>query len=438
MSINSDTTYSASINMAVRPNLFCLINLFTSEGMCKNILWEVYFNMSNIAVIGAGNGGQAMAAFLALKGYRVNLYNRTASRIAAIKEEGGIHLSGLYKGYGKLNKVTTSIQDAIDDVELIMVVTPAIAHKYLAEEMEPYLVDGQKIVLNPGRTGGALEFNNILKEHGCRANVIISEAQTFIYASRVIGPAQARIFGMKKRVSISALPSNRTREVVDMLFEVFPQFLPVENVLKTSLDNIGAIFHPAPTLLNMAWIESTQGKFNYYQDGISPSISKIMRKIDQERIAIATAMGVEPISAKDWLRMSYGVRGKDLYDLLQNNMNYHGIKAPGNIKHRYIFEDVPMSLVPIASIGRKFNVETPTINLIIDLANIVFDTDFRKEGRTVETLGIAKLNNKQITNFVNTGNIDNVEYFPGYKSAIYDKLDNLIFTDFNEYQKEVE
>lgn len=391
--------------------------------------------MIKFAVLGAGNGGQAMAAYLALKGYEVNLYNKSQSRIEAVKKEGGIHLSGVFAGFGRMNKVTTDIEEAIEDVEIIMVVTPAVAHKYLARELSPYLQDGQIIILNPGRTGGALEFYNVLQANHCRADVIISETQTFIFASRVIGEAQAKIFGAKKKVAIAAFPSNRTREVVDRLFPAFPQFTPVENVLKTSLDNIGAVFHPAPTLLNMAWIESTGGDFTYYQQGISPAVARVLEKIDQERIEVASRLGVEPTSACDWLRMSYGARGKNLYELLQNNYHYHGIGAPDKVNHRYIFEDVPMSMVPIASLGRMFEVKTPTIEMIINLANIVFQTDFWQSGRTVESLGLAGLSSRQIINLVNNGSIDGTEILP----RIYSKFDNLIYEKFiGGYQKEVE
>lgn len=44
------------------------------------------------AVIGAGNGGKAMAAHLALMGFDVTLYNRTPENIAAIQARGGITL----------------------------------------------------------------------------------------------------------------------------------------------------------------------------------------------------------------------------------------------------------------------------------------------------------------------------------------------------------
>ena len=43
-------------------------------------------------VIGAGNGGKAMAAHLALIGQEVSLFNRTYSHIEVIAKRGGIDL----------------------------------------------------------------------------------------------------------------------------------------------------------------------------------------------------------------------------------------------------------------------------------------------------------------------------------------------------------
>lgn len=391
-----------------------------------------------IAVLGSGNGGQAMAAYLALQGNEVNLYNRTYESIKRVKELGGIYLEGVLDGFARLNRVSTDIAEVIEDVDLIMVVTPAVAHQYLAKALAPFLKDEDKIVLNPGRTGGALEFYNTLRSNKCKANCLIAEAQTFIFASRITGPARAKIFAIKNHVSIATFPSNRSREVVDVLFRVLPQFSPVENVLKTSMDNIGAIFHPAPTLLNMAWIESTEGDFYYYQQGISPAISRIIEQMDQERMKVAKALGVMPLSASDWLRMSYGARGKSLYELLQNNDQYQGIYAPSYLDHRYILEDVPMSLVPIASLADHINIDTPCINLIIDLANTVYGRDFRKEGRTVQSLGIENLSVDELINLVNTGVTGNIEVHPSINRRIVSRFDNLIYGDFIKLRKEVE
>ena len=77
------------------------------------------------AVIGAGHGGKAMAAHLAIMGFSVNLFNRTADHVEVIKKRGGIELESLQggpHGFGKLALVTSKIGEAIKHVEVSMVV----------------------------------------------------------------------------------------------------------------------------------------------------------------------------------------------------------------------------------------------------------------------------------------------------------------------------
>ncbi len=135
-------------------------------------------------VIGAGNGGKAMAAHLAIMGFEVTLYNRTPDNITAIKARGGITLesqnpSGPY-GFGALAHVTSNIQKAVERADVLMVVIPANGHIDIARSAAPYLQEGQIVVLNPGRTLGAIEFRRVLDEEGCPNGIIAAEAQTFI------------------------------------------------------------------------------------------------------------------------------------------------------------------------------------------------------------------------------------------------------------------
>ena len=162
-------------------------------------------------------------------------------------------------GFGRLNVVTSDMEEALSGADIIMVVVPSSAHAEIAAVTAPFLHDGQIIVLHPGRTCGAIEFDKMLRDRNCVARVIISEAETFIYASRSDGPAQARIFRIKEAVPLAALPALRTQEVLDALKPAYPQYIVGVNVLHTGLNNMGAIFHPALTLLNAGRIESTNG-----------------------------------------------------------------------------------------------------------------------------------------------------------------------------------
>jgi opine dehydrogenase len=357
-------------------------------------------------VIGAGHGGKAMAAHLALMGFKVTLYNRTLSHVDVIQKRGGIDLEsfdGGPHGFGKLILATDDIKKALSKAQVIMVVVPSSAHVEIAKTCAPHLRNGQIVLLHPGRTCGAIEFTLTLTAHGCKADVIVAEAETFIYASRSDGPAQARIFRIKEAVPLAALPAKRTQMVLDAIQFAYPQFIDGVNVLNTSLNNMGAIFHPAIALLNAGRIETTHGDFQFYIDGVTSSIARVLEVLDRERVTVASAVGVRARTAMEWLQMAYNTSGDDLNEAIHNQPGYYGIKAPSTLHHRYIFEDVPMSLVPIASLGSRYGVSVRGMDSIIRIACFIHHTDYWMRGRTVERLGIEHLSVSELTRFVNEG-----------------------------------
>jgi opine dehydrogenase len=365
------------------------------------------------AVIGAGHGGKAMAADLAARGFSVNLYNRTPEHITEIVlrreielecEDGTVHDC-------RLDVVTSDISEALDGVDVIMVVLPASAHRDIARLCATRLRSGQIVVLNPGRTGGALEFRRILNQMGCVGDVIVAETATFIFTSRSTGPAQAHIFRRKNAVPLAALPAIHTNQVLELVHDALPQFIPAVNVLHTSLDNMGAIFHPALTLLNSGWIERTMGDFEFYVDGVTHSTARVLEVLDRERVTVASALGVRARPALNWLKDAYSAEGETLYEAMQANPGYQGIKAPRTLRHRYLFEDVPFSLVPLASLGAQFGVETWATEAMIRLACVVHGTNYFARGRNVEDMGLKGLRVSEVKQYVQVGEIKSIYDF---------------------------
>jgi opine dehydrogenase len=351
------------------------------------------------AVIGAGNGGKAMAAHLSLMGAKVTLYNRTWRNIELIQEQGGIYLTSSeqkYRGFGEIHLVTSSIETAVKNSDIIMVVVPAFAHASIAIKMATHLQDGQIIILNPGRTFGSFEFCKVLNQSGCKAQVVVAETQTFIYASRSIGPAQAFIYRVKKAVPLAAFPACDTSIALDAIGPYYPQFIDGKTVLHTGLNNIGAVFHPTITLHNAGWIESTAGDFQFYLDGVTPTVACLMEAIDRERVRVGRELGIDVFTAQEWLKLAYDSVGTSLYEVIHNQGGYRGIKAPPSINHRYINEDIPMSLVPMASLGKMFGIRVRAMESIIRLACIARNTDYWEAGRTMEKLGLAQLQKSEI------------------------------------------
>jgi len=359
-------------------------------------------------VAGAGNGGLAMAAHLALMGFRVHLYNRSEERLRAVAQRGAIELvvrdtCQIPGGEGEIAVVTTDPAEALDGVDIVMVVVPATGHRFIAEAFAPHLRGHETVILHPGRTGGALEVHNIFAAHPNARHVVVAEAQTLIYACRVLNLAQVQVFAFKNSVPLAAIPAHKTPEVIRAIRPAYKEFVPGDNVMKTSLDNIGAIFHPAVTVLNCSRIELTRGDFDYYTDGISQSAARVLEAMDAERVAVGAAVGFHCMTAREWLYMAYGAAGRTLYDAIRANEGYYGIRAPTHLDHRYIWEDVPMSLVPIASLGEMLGVPCPTIRAIITLGDLLHGRDYWAQGRTVESMGLAGMSIKDIRRVVLEG-----------------------------------
>jgi opine dehydrogenase len=169
---------------------------------------------------------------------------------------------------------------------------------------------------------------------------------------------------------------------------------------------MGAIFHPALTILNAGHIESTRGNFQFYIDGVTPSVARVLEALDRERVAVAAAIGIRAQTAVEWLKKAYDSHGDDLYETIQNQTGYYGIGAPKTLNHRYIFEDVPMSLVPITALGQQYGVPVRGMESIIRMACIIHQRDYWRHGRSLEKLGLAKIRINELMQILNEGRRD--------------------------------
>ena len=203
---------------------------------------------------------------------------------------------------------------------------------------------------------------------------------------------------------MAAFPATETPRVMAALDPVFPDMLvPAAHVLETSLNNPNAMAHPVPVLLNAGWIEATGGDFRFYTDGISPSVGRAMEALDADRLAVVAALGLPQVEAIEWDRRLYGLTGATVYDLNQQSWVHRDIRAPDAIRTRYLLEDVPFGLVPIASIGQELGVPTPVIDLFVDLACTLLGEDLRAGARTAASLGLGGLDAAGMLELVRKG-----------------------------------
>lgn len=353
------------------------------------------------AVLGAGNGGQCISAYLKLMGYEVSLYDRYEDVINPLIQKGGIELKGAsLNGFAEIKNISTSIKQAVEGADVILVVVPAFAHEYIAENLAPELVDGQTVILCPGSTGGVLEFKRVLKEKNCTADIKLAETNSLFYAARLEKPGVAVIGGIKEIMPIAALPTSDTDEIIKLLKEPYPQLVKEKNVLTSDMSNNNAIIHPFPVMLNTGWLEETKGGFKFYYDGVSRTIGRMIEALDAEKMEICKALGIKVKDVKESMFEYYGVSGDTMYEIVRNVKGYAIVNAPPKLDTRLLTEDVPMGLVPMTELAKLVNVKTPVMNLAIDLASALLERDFRAEGRTLERMGISGMSKEDLLEYV--------------------------------------
>ena len=355
-----------------------------------------------IAVIGAGNGGQSIAGYFALQGYETSLYDIDVQKMNILKQKGGIELTGRIEGFGKIDCITTDIAEAVKGAEIVMVTTVANAHRAVAKSMAPYVEEGQMIILNPGRTCGALVFNQTLQTEGCTKRYYLGEAQTLVYACRVIENGKVNIIGVKDEVFLAGLPASDTEYILSKINPMYPCFVKVDNVLRTSLENIGAMFHPCVCLFNAATIER-QDEFWFYRD-MTEQVARFIEKFDQERLAVGKAYGVDLLSVTEWIKFAYkDTEGDTLCERMKNNPAYHDIKAPGTIFTRQLTEDIPTGVLPIMELGKAAGVEVPLLTSLVNIIEALLDIDLHTNGRSLKNLGLEGKSKDEILNFITNG-----------------------------------
>lgn len=342
-----------------------------------------------IAVISTGNGGQAIAAFIALKGHYVSLYAREKERVDMFANNL-FHIKGIINDVASIGLISCDMEEVIKDAYLILVTTPAQYHFAVAKEMALYLKTGQVVVLNPGRTFGTYEFNQVLEQNGCNADILLGEADTLVFTCRCDKPGNPHIYEIKKKVKIAGHKKAYTKEITDIMNEIFHDMESAPSVLHTGLSNIGVIFHPLPTLMNITRIEAKE-VFRYYIDGISPLVANILEELDKERLETARKAGIELLSVCEWLKERYGSTGNNLYECIQNTHAYSSVLAPFDIDTRYIHEDVQTGCVPISCLAKEMGVKTKIMDSAISWASIIYKKDFYECGRNNKKLDIRKI-----------------------------------------------
>ena len=340
-------------------------------------------------IIGCGNSGLIHAAKLIESGQEVGLLKTSRSIndefFNIIQNEGGYNVKDETNGGNRFFVrpafVTRDVKQAVEFGDVLMIMTTTLQHEQIAQLIAPYVHDGQIIILVPGYMGSLIFKKYIHKD------VTYSEWETTAYNGRIVDSMYVRITFYNPRNAISALPSSRVQQVVDIMSKCFPNTKYTrKHILESALHNPNMIVHPIGILFSASRIEHSHGEFWMYKEAFTDSVINVIKAFDVQKNKILNAFGCDSLDyfeAAKWRNEEdLNIDAMDSFRAFANSSN----KGPSFINHRYLNEDIPMGLGLFISLGKIVGVDTSIQEAIMALASALLGKDLKENARTIQYL----------------------------------------------------
>lgn len=375
----------------------------------------------------SSQSGRAFLVDMVEQGHSVYGYARPSENgtcfVEAIHHQQGIYLERPENEQHEMSHLVAlsptdvghDLQALIADADVIILAHPSHFTQSSIKQLADAGIKNKRIpiILSPSRTFAVPYLWSILGEdypfvcfstnpYSCKAPSAGS-----VYIKR------------RKRSWLVSLEGAFTKEQIANIQSLFPQALLNTLPATTSIGNIGAIFHPAAYLLNYDAIKDAESKgegYSFYMEGIfgNKKVTAHLEAIDQIRLTIAKILGLNVFGLKDqpnderfqeimnhlrdkeeeiddidqlrqvrhdylreindsilsaqhWLAYTYDVKRdpkETLGETIGRTKTYQQRSVP---QSRYVEEDVPTGLVPLAAIGERLGLDVTPIKDILAL-----------------------------------------------------------------------
>ena len=163
------------------------------------------------------------------------------------------------------------------------------------------------------------------------------------------------------------------------------------------LSNGNPVIHPAIMLTNTGLIQRVGGDWEFYADGVTPAVADLIQAVDEERLALGRAVGVDLLPEPEMcLRQGYS-DSADYLECYRDGAGFQGLGGPASLEHRYLTEDVACGLVTMLELGEVFGVKLPTIAAVVQITSALLGRDLRAESRRgLAKLGLAGMSAEEI------------------------------------------
>lgn len=254
-----------------------------------------------VGIVGAGLTALGTAALLVERGHDPMLWSSSGSGTKGL-ERGVTAKSAIEITYQP--RIAASAQNLCDENEVLIIALPAYRHIAVMDTITPHIRSEHHIIVSSRTSIGALYLMRLLEARD--VSVPITACGTTVVTGRRQDGPGVRVNTVRSRVDLCTVPETRSDCALALCQQLFgDRFQPREGLLAISLSNLNPQNHLGIALGNITRME--RGEVWSQGQNVTPKIGRLLEKLDQERLAIADALGLNVKTIFEHFHLSFHV-----------------------------------------------------------------------------------------------------------------------------------
>ncbi len=355
-----------------------------------------------VGIAGAGAIAFGTAALLIRDGHAVMLWSPSGARTRELARGAALVATGAVEGAFR-TQVARDAAHLARSAEVLMIALPAYGHMAVMEALAPHIREGQPVIVSSHSSLGALHLAALLAERGVAAPIIAWG--TTVVTGRQTGPAQVAVNTVRARIDMATVPEARADEGLALCRRLFGEkFVPRDGLLAVSLSNLNPQNHLGIALANMTRME--RGETWGQGENVTPNVGRLLEALDDERLALAGALGLEVKTIFEHFHQSFHVPVASISEMNQA-MHAKGVggTGPATADTRYVTEDVPYGLVLTVRLGEMVGRPARLHAAGVAILSAMYGRDFAAENALIDAIGLDAMTLEDLQAAAKTGSL---------------------------------
>ena len=340
-----------------------------------------------IGLAGAGSIAFGTAAVLHEQGHDPMLWSPSGAGTADLAEGAPLIATGAVET-SMTPRIAASAHALAQENDVLILTLPGYGHKTALDALAPHITPRHQVIISSHASLGAVYLAQLLAERGVK--VPITAWGTTICTGRRQSGTEVKVNTVRSRVDLCTVPADRSEEALALCQTLFgDRFQSRDGLLAISLSNLNPQNHMGIALGNITRME--RGETWSQGQNVTPTVGRLLEALDEERLAIAHALGLEVKTIFEHFHLSFHVPVASISEMNQQmHAQGNGGTGPATADSRYVTEDVPYGLVLTAALGRLAGHPAPLHEAGIRIFSAMYGRDFEEENEILKALDLDR------------------------------------------------